>query len=123
MVLRTLNWEISSVTALDFLDHILLRLGMPSLASEVQMEELKLRIETILALAVTEYAFSYLNPSLLTASAIQLVLSRFNPAICDDWIDGTQLYKIIKAEPVSLTFFEKNISLKNIKRSFHFTQK
>jgi hypothetical protein len=35
------------------------------------------RIETVLALAVTEYTFSYLNPSLLAASSIQLVLSRF----------------------------------------------
>ena len=31
----------------------------------------------MLALAVTEYTFSYLNPSLLAASSIQLVLSRF----------------------------------------------
>ena len=39
------------------------------------MEQLKQRIDTILTLAVTEYTFSYLNPSLLAAAAIHLVLS------------------------------------------------
>ena len=50
---------------MDFTDHILLRLGIPKLTSEADLDELKLRIETVLALAVTEYTFSYLNPSLL----------------------------------------------------------
>ena len=66
-----------AVTPTDFTDHILIRLGITKLISEIQLDELKLRIETVLALAVTEYTFSYLNPSLLAASAIHLVLSRF----------------------------------------------
>ena len=76
-ILQKLKWEVSAVTPTDFTDHILLRLGITKLISEIQLDELKLRIETVLALAVTEYTFSYLNPSLLAASAIHLVLSRF----------------------------------------------
>ena len=76
-ILQKLKWEVSAVAPTDFIDHILLRLGIPKLISEVELDELKLRIETVLALAVTEYTFSYLNPSLLAASAIHLVLSRF----------------------------------------------
>ena len=76
-ILQKLKWEVSAVTPTDFTDHVLIRLGITKLISEIQLDELKLRIETVLALAVTEYTFSYLNPSLLAASAIHLVLSRF----------------------------------------------
>ena len=83
MVLNHLQWNISTVNPLDFLDHILIRTIPPNL-TELQIEELKERIENILVLAVTNYTFSYLNPSLLAGSAIHLVLSRItteNPLI------------------------------------------
>lgn len=73
---------------MDFTDHILQRL-LPCIEKQLwqeHLEELKLRIETVLALAVTEYTFSYLNPSLLTGSAVKLVLSRFQ-LTCHDFIE------------------------------------
>jgi hypothetical protein len=87
------------VTPLDFLDHILTRLGLDQDWSENQLDELKLRMETVLALAVTEYTFSYLSPSLLAASAIQLVLSKFT-TFNEDKIDQ-KLVKITSAISVS----------------------
>ena len=63
---------------MDFIDHILQFMGIPKTFNDSKLDELKIRIETVLALAVTEYTFSYLNPSILAASAIHLVLSRFN---------------------------------------------
>ena len=75
-MLEKLKWDVSTVTSLDFIDHILSKIGIQ--LSELQVEQLKERIETILVLAVTNYTFSYLNPSLLAASTIHLVLSRFD---------------------------------------------
>ena len=83
LVLQTLQWEVSTVTSMDFLDHILTRLS-DSKGINIdndsnftnQIEELKIKMEQVLVLAVTDYFFSYLNPSLLAASAAHLVLSR-----------------------------------------------
>jgi len=73
---------------MDFLDHILTRLSESSnnqhqgiinidkVNFSKQIEELKIKMEQVLVLAVTDYFFSYLNPSLLAASAAHLVLSR-----------------------------------------------
>ena len=88
LVLQTLQWEVSTVTSMDFLDHILKRLSESSnnqhqgiinidkVNFTKQIEELKIKMEQVLVLAVTDYFFSYLNPSLLAASAAHLVLSR-----------------------------------------------
>ncbi len=67
LVLQELRWELSSVSSLDFLDQITARLG---LNPAIDLAELKRRTETILVLAVTEYQFSYLNPSLMACSAL-----------------------------------------------------
>ena len=48
---------------------------------ETQLEELKLKMEQVLVLAVTDYSFSYLSPSLLAASASRLVLSRLDTKV------------------------------------------
>ena len=86
LVLQTLQWEVSTVTSMDFLDHILTRLSESNnqqhqginvnINFTKQIEELKIKMEQVLVLAVTDYFFSYLNPSLLAASAAHLVLSR-----------------------------------------------
>ena len=78
-VLEKLKWDVSTVTSLDFIDHILGHLGIQ--LTELQAEQLQERIETILVLAVKNYTFSYLNPSLLAAATIHLVLSRFLPQV------------------------------------------
>lgn len=97
LLLRTLSWDLATVTPIDFMDHIFLRIRLEDSISKVQMTEVRNRIETILVLAATEYVFSYVNPSLLAASAIHLVISRFN---CNDDIDP-RLCKCILALPVS----------------------
>ena len=72
LVLQKLGWELSSVTALDYIDHIISRLELDP--KNVDLMDLKRRVETIIVLATTEYQFSYLSPSLLAASAIYTAL-------------------------------------------------
>ena len=78
------------MTSMDFLEYILMRLQNTKNSSiqyfhdksfETQLEELKLKMEQVLVLAVTDYSFSYLSPSLLAASASRLVLSRLNTKV------------------------------------------
>ena len=61
------------MTPLDFLDLIFHRLPINS--SSLDMAEIKQRVQTMIAFSATEYKFSYLNPSLLAASAIYATLS------------------------------------------------
>ena len=67
-----MQWELSAITAMDYVDHVIPRLGLDNL---VNIEELRRRTETILVLAATEYQFSYKLPSLLAASAIMTSLN------------------------------------------------
>ena len=66
-----MQWELSAITPLDYLDHALPRLGLENL---VDMEELRRRTETILVLTSTDYQFTYKMPSLMAASAIMTAL-------------------------------------------------
>ena len=43
VILEKIKWEVSVATPMDFTDHILLRLGIPQMTSEIQLDELKLR--------------------------------------------------------------------------------
>lgn len=72
LVLYKLQWELTGITSLDYLDHTLPRLGAP--ISESDLRELRRRTETILVLCGTHYSFSYHAPSLLAASAILAAL-------------------------------------------------
>merc|ERR1712018_1131460 len=67
LVLYKMQWELSAITPMDYLDHALPRLD---LENHVDIEELRRRTETILVLAATDYQFAYKNPSLMAASAI-----------------------------------------------------
>merc|ERR1711953_707643 len=66
-VLYQMQWELSAITPLDYLDHAIPRLD---LENHVDIEELRRRTETILVLAATDYQFAYHSPSLMAASAI-----------------------------------------------------
>merc|ERR1712226_1222383 len=66
-VLYQMQWELSAITPLDYLDHAIPRLD---LENHVDVEELRRRTETILVLAATDYQFTYHSPSLMAASAI-----------------------------------------------------
>merc|ERR1712029_1218500 len=71
LVLYKMQWELSAITPLDYLDHAFPRLGLENL---VDMDELRRRTETILVLTATDYQFAYHSPSLMAASAIMTAL-------------------------------------------------
>jgi len=71
LVLYKMQWELSAITPMDYLDHVIPRLGLDTL---VDLEELRRRTETILVLMATDYQFAYKLPSLLSASAIMTAL-------------------------------------------------
>ena len=91
--MQELKWELSSVSPLDFLDHIIARIG---LNPDLDLTELKRRTETILVLAITEYQFSNLHPSLLAATALTISLKfvseKMNVTILTD--DGKSFEEI-----------------------------
>ena len=66
-----MQWELSAITPLDYLDHALPRLGLENI---LNMDELRRRTETILVLTSTDYQFAYHSPSLMAASAIMTAL-------------------------------------------------
>ena len=74
-----MQWELSAITPMDYLDHAIPRLG---LENAVDLEELRRITETILALASTDYQFAYHPSSLMAASAIMTALQSLsnNPA-------------------------------------------
>merc|ERR1712018_1125726 len=71
LVLYKMQWELSAITPLDYLDHAIPRLG---LENQVDIDELRRRTETILVLTATDYQFAYHSPSLMAASAIMTAL-------------------------------------------------
>lgn len=70
LILQELRWELSTVTPLDFLDSLIQRI--PQIPNT---KDIRQRTETILVLALTEYKYSYINPSLLAGAALYAVLS------------------------------------------------
>ena len=62
-----MGWELSSSTALDYLDHVLPRLYLPL---AVDMKKLRRMTESIICYASLDYYFTYKPASLLAASAI-----------------------------------------------------
>jgi len=71
LVLHKLRWELSSTTANDYLDHIIHRLCLPE---SIDINSLRAKTETIIALAATDYHFSYKPPSLMAATSILTAL-------------------------------------------------
>ena len=67
LILSKLGWELSSSTALDYLDHVLPRLYLPL---AVDMKKLRRMTESIICYASLDYHFTYKPASLLAASAI-----------------------------------------------------
>ena len=67
LILHKLRWELCSTTAMDYLDHLLPRLALPS-ATDVP--QLRRKTETIITHAAQDYFFSYRPASLLAAAAI-----------------------------------------------------
>ena len=79
LILYKLQWELTAITSIDYLDHTLPRLGLDDITQRhgleaIEATELRRRTETILVLVATDYQFCYHNPSLLAASAILTAL-------------------------------------------------
>ena len=74
-----LQWELTAITSIDYLDHALPRLGLDEITqrhgvTDINVTELRRRTETILVLVATDYQFCYHSASLLAASAILVAL-------------------------------------------------
>ena len=50
LVLYKLQWELTAITSLDYLDHAIPRLGAEAVLAEADLRELRRRAETILVL-------------------------------------------------------------------------
>ncbi len=79
LILHKLQWELTAITSIDYLDHALPRLGLDEIThrhgvEDIDVVDLRRRTETILVLVATDYQFCYHNPSLLAASAILTAL-------------------------------------------------
>ncbi len=82
LVLYKLQWELTAVTPLDYLDHTMPRLCLEEEAEAELLTELRRRAETILVLTATDYQFAYTSPSLMAAAAVTTAvagLGRFQP--------------------------------------------
>ena len=71
LILLRLRWELSATTALDYLDHILPRLNLPSY---IPSHTLRHKTEAIIAQAVLDYTLCYKAPSLIAATALFIAL-------------------------------------------------
>merc|ERR1719410_2466319 len=71
LILLKLRWELSSTTAMDYLDHIIPRLCLPNY---IDIVSLRKKTETIITLAATDYYFAYKPPSLIAATSILAAL-------------------------------------------------
>ncbi len=73
-MLYKLQWEMTAITPLDYLDHTLPRLCLAETAPHVDVTELRRRTETILVVCATDYQFAFHAPSLMVGAAIVTAL-------------------------------------------------
>ena len=73
LILQKLRWELSSTTALDYLDHVIPRLFLPE---AVDIEKFRRQTNTAICLALRDYFFTYKAPSVLAASSILFSLQQ-----------------------------------------------
>ena len=78
LVLQKLRWELSSVTPLDYLDHVIPRLQLRAAAADTK--QLRQMVETVICYAAQHYAFASTPPSLLAAAAILYSLQQLTRA-------------------------------------------
>ncbi len=73
LLLSKLDWDVSSVIASDFIEHILVRLERRG-DSDIDLEDLRGHIEAILTLCASESDFIGLEPSLIASSAVLIAV-------------------------------------------------
>lgn len=100
-VLRKLQWDLSSITALDYLDFVL-----PNLPSTLDISTLRCHVETIIALCYTNYSFSYTKPSVIASSAIAVAVRSMFPDISEqsanEFLDSLQSMTLVDTSDLEL---------------------
>ena len=73
LILQKLRWELSSTTAMDYLDHVIPRLYLPK---AVDVGKLRRMTESVISYASMEYFFTYRRASLLAATSLLFSLQQ-----------------------------------------------
>lgn len=76
LVLEKLRWDLVSVIANDFLDHILQRLPLP----QHKMDLVKKHAQTFIALCATDYTFAMYPPSMIATCSIGAAVNGLSTA-------------------------------------------
>ncbi|KAJ6659896.1 hypothetical protein lerEdw1_018352 [Lerista edwardsae] len=76
LVLEKLKWDLVSVIANDFLDHILQRLPLP----QHKMDLVKKHAQTFIALCATDYTFAMYPPSMIATCSIGAAVNGLSTA-------------------------------------------
>ena len=74
LLLSKLDWDMSSVIASDFVEHILQRVRRLRLSPAFNIDVVRQNAETLLTMCSAHAAFSALSPSLVAAAAVLTTL-------------------------------------------------
>jgi len=101
-VLRKLQWDLSSITAIDYLDFVL-----PNLPSTMEdITSLRCHVETIIALCYTNYNFSYTKPSVIASAAIAVAVRSLVPQLsierANEFLDSLQSMTLVDTSDLEL---------------------
>nr|XP_056700488.1 G1/S-specific cyclin-D3 [Euleptes europaea] len=89
LVLEKLKWDLLSVIANDFLDHILQRLPLP----QNKIDLVKKHAQTFIALCVTDYTFAMYPPSMIATGSIGAAVHGLSAS--SDCISGEELTELL----------------------------
>ncbi|XP_054836931.1 G1/S-specific cyclin-D3 isoform X2 [Eublepharis macularius] len=89
LVLEKLKWDLVSVIANDFLDHILQRLPLP----QIKVDLVKKHAQTFIALCATDYTFAMYPPSMIATGSIGAAVHGLSAS--SDCISGEELTELL----------------------------
>ena len=107
-VLNALQWELSSVTAHSFLEHLIPGLH---LSSKVNIDKVKRNTDSIMATAATEYQFMLTKPSLIASAALAIVVKETSENLIEDQEIEKILSKKINCDIKELQFYITSLQL------------
>ena len=67
LILQKLRWELSSITAMDYLDHVLPRLCLPRAIDTCKLRTI---VDTVICYSALDYFWTYQPASLIAAASI-----------------------------------------------------
>ncbi|XP_048353319.1 G1/S-specific cyclin-D3 isoform X2 [Sphaerodactylus townsendi] len=91
LVLEKLKWDLLSVIANDFLDHILQRLSLP----QNKVDLVKKHAQTFVALCATDYSFAMYPPSMIATGSIGAAVHGLSAS--SDCISGEELTELLSS--------------------------